>query len=89
MTMGSRILNIVTGVLLVIGGLNWGLLGIFGFDLVGAVFGSMTFLSRLVYALVGVSAVYQAIRFPAVSACWLRAPLRPVHTARPVPQHAE
>ena len=45
-------------VLVVVGGLNWGLVGIFGFDLVAAIFGEMSALSRVVYTLVGVSAVY-------------------------------
>lgn len=44
--------------LLIIGGLNWGLVGIFDFDLVATVFGDMSALSRIVYAVVGVSAVY-------------------------------
>jgi len=45
-------------VLLIIGGINWGLIGFFGFNLVGALFGQMTVLSRIVYALVGISALY-------------------------------
>jgi len=45
-------------ILLVIGGLNWGLVGLFGFDLVAAIFGNMTLLSRIVYVLVGLSALY-------------------------------
>ena len=45
-------------VLLVIGGLNWGLVGFFSFDLVSTLFGVMTTLSRIVYSLVGLSAVY-------------------------------
>ena len=45
-------------VLVVVGGLNWGLVGIFGFDLVAAIFGDMSVLSRIVYTLVGVAAVY-------------------------------
>lgn len=45
-------------ILLIIGGLNWGLVGLFGFDLVAAIFGSMTLLSRVVYVIVGVAAVY-------------------------------
>ena len=40
-----------------IGALNWGLVGIFGFDLIAALFGTMTLLSRLIYSLVGISAV--------------------------------
>lgn len=47
--------------LVVIGGINWGLVGLFGFDLVAAIFGNMSVLSRIIYILVGISAVY-AIR---------------------------
>jgi uncharacterized protein len=45
-------------ILVVIGGLNWGLVGFFKFDLVAAIFGDMTALSRVIYALVGLSALY-------------------------------
>src|ERR1700712_2535086 len=43
---------------LVIGGLNWGLVGLFGFDLVAAIFGTMTTASRIVYVIVGLAALY-------------------------------
>jgi uncharacterized protein len=56
-----RIVNTVTLVLLIVGGLNWGLVGLFGFDLVAAIFGQMSPLSRLVYTLVGASALWQLI----------------------------
>ncbi|MFA6551332.1 MAG: DUF378 domain-containing protein [Patescibacteria group bacterium] len=45
-------------VLVIIGGLNWGLIGLFNFDLVAAIFGQMSFLSKLIYDLVGLSALY-------------------------------
>lgn len=45
-------------ILLVVGGLNWGLVGILNFDLVATIFGDMSALSRIVYAVVGVCAVY-------------------------------
>lgn len=48
-------------ILLIIGGLNWGLVGVFNFDLVAAIFGTMTVLSRIVYILVGISAIYIAV----------------------------
>lgn len=51
-------------ILLAVGGLNWGLVGIFNFDLVAAIFGSMSVLSRVVYSLVGLSAVYVLIISP-------------------------
>ena len=46
---------------MIVGGLNWGLIGLFGFDLVAALFGEMSALSRLVYVLVGASALWQLI----------------------------
>lgn len=48
-------------ILVIVGGLNWGLVGVLSFDLVAAIFGDMSILSRIVYSLVGLSAVYQAI----------------------------
>ena len=48
----------VAFILVIVGGLNWGLVGAFNFDLVAAIFGDMTTLSRAVYALVGLSAIY-------------------------------
>jgi len=45
-------------VLLIIGGINWGLVGFFNFDLVAAIFGRMSAFSRVIYALVGLSALY-------------------------------
>jgi len=56
-----RALNILTLVLLIVGGLNWGLVGLFDFNLVSAIFGDMTLLSRIVYVLVGLSALWQII----------------------------
>ena len=53
------VLNKLTLLLLVVGGLNWGLVGLFDFDLVAAIFGEMSPLSRIVYALVGASALWQ------------------------------
>lgn len=44
--------------LTIIGGLNWGLVGAFDFNLVAAIFGEQTILSRIIYILVGLSALY-------------------------------
>ncbi len=54
-------------IILIIGGLNWGLVGFFSFDLVGAIFGYMSALSRIIYALVGLSAIYIAVISPALA----------------------
>lgn len=52
------IIDWIAIILLAIGGLNWGLVGIFDFDLVAALFGDMSILSRIVYDIVGLSAIY-------------------------------
>lgn len=54
-----KALNIITLVLVIVGGLNWGLVGLFGWDLVAALFGAGSILARLVYVVVGVSALWQ------------------------------
>ncbi len=51
-------------VLVIVGGLNWALVGLLNFDLVAAIFGDMSLLSRIVYSLVGLSAVYMLVIFP-------------------------
>lgn len=54
------IANIIAYVLLLIGGLNWGLIGIFGFNLVSAIFGTGAF-ATIIYILVGISAIWLII----------------------------
>lgn len=56
-----RIVNTITLVLLIVGGLNWGLVGLFDFDLVATLFGEMSALSRIAYVLVGLSALWQLV----------------------------
>lgn len=53
-------LDLVTKILLIVGGLNWGLVGIAKFDLVATLFGAGSALSSIVYVLVGLSALVQA-----------------------------
>ena len=50
--------NVVALILLIVGGVNWGLVGLFNFDLVAAIFGAGSALARIVYILVGVSALW-------------------------------
>jgi uncharacterized membrane protein YuzA (DUF378 family) len=59
-------LDIAAVALLVIGGLNWGLVGAANFDLVAALFGPMSALSRVVYVLVGLAAVYRLVQWKAI-----------------------
>ena len=49
--------------LMVIGGLNWGLVGLFDFDLVAFLFGPMTMLSRVVYILVGLASIWAGVDY--------------------------
>jgi uncharacterized protein len=53
-------IDITAFILVIVGALNWGSVGIFGFDLVAAVFGEMSTTARVVYSLVGVMAFYLA-----------------------------
>jgi hypothetical protein len=50
--------DLIALVLVVVGGLNWGLVGLFNFDLVATLFGAMSTISRFVYVLVGLAAIY-------------------------------
>lgn len=51
-------LDYLTMILVIVGAINWGLVGLFGFDLVAGLFGEMSMISRIVYDLVGISGVY-------------------------------
>ena len=68
--------DVVAAVLLVIGGLNWGLIGVVGVDVVASLFGPMSPLARTVYGLVGVAGLYQAMQWPGIQRRWL-SPARP------------
>lgn len=52
------VLDWIVMILVIIGGLNWGLVGIFDWNLVTAIFGHMTVVSRIIYILVGLSGLY-------------------------------
>ncbi len=56
--MGNKFIDGIALTIAIIGAVNWGLIGFFDFNLVAAIFGSMTWLSRIIYALVGVCGLY-------------------------------
>ncbi len=58
-----KILNFIALVLLIIGGLNWFLIGTFNINLVTTFFGHMTLISRIIYIVVGLSALYILLNF--------------------------
>ena len=69
-----KTLDVTIAVLLVVGGLNWGLWGLFQFDLVAAIFGGNTaVVSRIVYSLVGIAAAYQAFGWKSAQRRWATA----------------
>lgn len=56
--MNTKGLDYTLLALVIIGAVNWGLIGFFRFDLVAFLFGEMSWLSRIIYALVGISGLY-------------------------------
>lgn len=65
-----KTMDVIIWTLLAIGGLNWGLVGIFNFDLVAAIFGEMSIFSRIIYALVGLAALYDIVAIKAIGKRW-------------------
>ena len=57
--MYKKVLRLIALILLIVGGLNWGLVGLLDFDLVAWIFGAMTIGAKIVYTLVGVAALYK------------------------------
>ena len=53
-----KVIDKIALVLIIIGAINWGLIGFFKFNLVDTIFGSMTVLTRIIYALVGISGLW-------------------------------
>ena len=56
-----KALHMIAFLLLVVGGLNWGLWGAFNYNLVHAIFGFSMMLERIIYILVGLSAIYEVV----------------------------
>ena len=50
--------DLIALILVIVGGLNWGLVGLLNFDLVATIFGAGSMLARIVYLLVGIAALY-------------------------------
>jgi len=73
-----KTLDVIAAVLLVIGGLNWGLVAVAHFDLVATIFGmkfgETSTLNSAVYLLVGLAALYQAVSFKAIQHRWGHTP---------------
>ncbi|EHI98260.1 MULTISPECIES: DUF378 domain-containing protein [unclassified Clostridium] len=53
-----KLLDTIVLILVIIGGINWGLVGLFQFNLVDSIFGTLSLLSRIIYSLVGIASIY-------------------------------
>lgn len=53
-----KIIDTIALVLIIVGALNWGLIGLFNFNLVDTIFGTMSVISRIIYTLIGISGLW-------------------------------
>ena len=58
-----KIINIIALLLIIIGAINWGLVGLFEFNLVDFIFGAGTILARIIYSLVGIAGLWSIALF--------------------------
>ncbi len=65
-----KTVDVVVWTLLTIGGLNWGMVGLFNIDVIAVFFGSMTAATRIIYVLVGVAGLYEVLGVKAISQRW-------------------
>ena len=65
-----KTLDVLAAILLIIGGLNWLLVGAFEFDLVKSIFGEVPFIQRTIYVVVGLAAIYQIFQFKGIQKRW-------------------
>jgi uncharacterized membrane protein YuzA (DUF378 family) len=65
-----KVIDVLAAVLVIVGAVNWGLVGLVRFDLVATIFGDMSVISRIVYVLVGLAGVFQAIQWKAIQRRW-------------------
>lgn len=65
-----KTLDVIAAILLVIGGLNWFLVGALDFDLVEFIFGSLPLIQKVIYIVVGLAAFYQIFQWKAIQNRW-------------------
>ena len=56
-------LDVVCLILIIIGAVNWGLIGFFSLDIISVIFGNMCMISRIIYAVVGIAGIYSLVLF--------------------------
>jgi hypothetical protein len=69
-----KMIDVVAAILVVVGALNWGLVGAMRFDLVATLFGSGSLLSSIVYVLVGMAGLFQVVQWRAIQRRWQAEP---------------
>ncbi len=78
-----KTLDVICAVLLAIGGINWGLVGFFDFNQISTIFAEIPAIARVIYALVGLSALYEigdfAFGYKAMRERWCEAPATVKH----------
>ncbi|MBL8796878.1 MAG: DUF378 domain-containing protein [Planctomycetia bacterium] len=70
-----KAIDVLAAVLVVVGALNWGLVGALRFDLVAWLFGAGSLLASIVYVLVGVAGLFQVLQWRAIQHRWQARPL--------------
>ncbi len=65
-----KTLDVIAAILVIIGGLNWGLIGLFDFNLVEFLFAQVPVLVRIIYSVVGLAALYQIVQFKGIQDRW-------------------
>lgn len=56
-------LDVVCLILVIIGAVNWGLIGFFNLDLISVIFGNMSMITRIIFAVVGIAGIYSLVLF--------------------------
>ena len=62
----AHLIDVVVAILLLVGGLNWGLMGLFDMNVIASIFGMMSMLTRVIYVAIGLAAAYRVV-------LWLKA----------------
>lgn len=56
-------LDVVSLILIIVGAVNWGLIGFFNLDVISAIFGNMSMITRIIFAVVGIAGIYSLVLF--------------------------
>lgn len=68
-----KVLDVIVMILLVVGGLNWGIVGIADFNVIEAIFGHGMAITRIIYVLVGLAALYEIFLSKSIIDRWKKA----------------